>query len=117
MRSTIGYNSGRLENGWGISAAGSYKQGDCWVDANFTQGYFYYLRIDKEIGNHLITLSGFGAPQSHGQRPFTTTVATFDTTYAKEIGVEQEHINDLVDNDVLLDQGLRFNSNAGYLNG
>ena len=117
LRSTVGFTSGRLENGWGFSAAGSYKQGNGWVDANFTQGYFYYLRVDKEIGNHLITLSGFGAPQSHGQRPFSTTVAAFDTTYAKTVGIEQAHIDDLVNNDVILDQGLRYNANAGYLNG
>jgi len=32
LRTTVGLTSGRLKNGWGISAAGSYKQGDGWVN-------------------------------------------------------------------------------------
>ena len=63
LRSTLGATSGRLKNGWGVSVAASYKQGNGWVDALNTQGYFYYLRVDKELGNHLISFSGFGAPQ------------------------------------------------------
>src|SRR5690606_21436552 len=78
LRSTFGINTGRLKNGWGVSLAGSYKQGDGWVDGNYTKGWFYYLRVDKELGKHLISLQGFGAPQEHGQRPFTAEIATVD---------------------------------------
>ena len=85
LRSTFGINSGRLKNGWGVSLAGSYKQGDGWVDGNFTEGYFYYLRVDKELGNHRISLSGFGAPQNHGQRSFTRQVGFYNTEYAAEL--------------------------------
>ena len=112
-RTTIGITSGRLKNGWGVSAAGSYKKGDGWVDENYTKGYFYYLRIDKEIGKHLISLSGFGAPQSHGQRSFKSPIATFDADFAKEEGISQENI----DATVVLDKGLRYNEHWGILNG
>ncbi len=87
LRSTLGLTSGRLENGWGISVAGSYKQGNGWVDGTDTKGYFYYLRVDKEIGNHLISFSGFGAPQEHGQRSFRSRIQDFDIEYAKKAGV------------------------------
>ena len=81
-RTTIGITSGRLKNGWGVSAAGSFKKGDGWADHNYTKGYFYYLRVDKEIGKHLFSLSGFGAPQSHGQRSFKASVGNFDAKHA-----------------------------------
>jgi len=85
LRSTFGITSGRLANGFGVSAAGSYKQGDGWVDGNFTKGYFYYLRIDKQFGNHMISLSGFGAPQQHGQRSFSEEMGLYDTNHAASL--------------------------------
>ncbi|MEM7101876.1 MAG: carboxypeptidase-like regulatory domain-containing protein [Bacteroidota bacterium] len=87
IRSTIGLSTGRLESGWGISAAGSYKQGNGWVDQAWTKGYFWYLRVDKEIGNHIISASGYGAPQKHGQRSFTASIGTFDQDFAVDNGV------------------------------
>ena len=87
LRSTIGLTTGRLDSGWGISAAGSYKQGNGWVDQAWTKGYFWYMRVDKEIGNHIISASGYGAPQKHGQRSFTASMATFDRDFAIEQGV------------------------------
>ena len=82
LRSTLGMTSGRLANGFGVSAAASYKQGDGWVDGNFTKGFFYYLRIDKQIGNHMLSVSGFGAPQQHGQRSFSKQVGFYNNKYA-----------------------------------
>jgi hypothetical protein len=111
-RSTLGFTSGRMKNGWGVSAAGSYKQGDGWATGNFTKGYFYYLRVDKEIGNHLISLSGFGAPQQHGQRSFPSSIATFDTEYANNLGVQDSEFAARNTN-----LGLRYNQHVGILNG
>lgn len=113
LRSTFGLTSGRLENGFGISVAGSYKVGNGWVDQTFTEGYFYYLRIDKEIGKHLISLSGFGAPQRHGQRSFTAPIALYDTEYARSLGVSDEAIDVLPRSNL----GRRYNQHWGYYNG
>ncbi len=113
LRTTMGLNSGRMKNGWGVSLAGSYKQGDGWVDGNFTQGYFYYARIDKQLGNHLISLTGFGAPQKHGQRPFSAEIARVDTSYALRLGVPQSAIDEM---DVK-NKGRRFNNTWGYRDG
>ena len=114
-RSTIGLTSGRLKNGWGVSATASYKQGDGWVDGNFTEGYFYYLRIDKELGNHRLSLQGFGAPQEHGQRPFTTEIAFVDTQKALDLGVPQSTIEMMQEID--RNNGRRFNEHWGFQNG
>ena len=49
LKSTIGYNSGKLKNGWGYSLAASYKENNGWVDQTWSQGTFYYLKIQKKI--------------------------------------------------------------------
>ena len=115
MRTTLGLTSGRMKNGWGVTFAGSYKRGDGWVDQTFTEGYFYFLRLDKEIGNHILSISAMGAPQEHGQRSHKRYIATFDTTFAKNNGVSSESIKTLITNGEPINMGLRYNPNWGYL--
>lgn len=117
LRSTFGLTSGRLNNGWGVSLAGSYKRGDGWVDGNYTEGYFYYLRVDKQIGDHLLSFSGFGAPQEHGQRPFTAPIAQVDSDFAVKTGVPQSVIDQMNEQQILNNRGRRFNDSWGLLNG
>jgi len=113
LRSTIGYNSGRINNKWGVSAALSYKRGDGWVDGNFTEGLFYYLRFDRQFGKHLISFSGFGAPQEHGQRPFSAPIAQVDADYARRLGVPESAIEEYN----IVDKGRRYNSHWGFRDG
>jgi len=113
LRSTLGFTSGRMDNGFGISLAGSYKQGDGWVDGNFTQGYFYYLRVDKQFGKHLVSLTGFGAPQEHGQRPFSAEIGQVDSEYALSLGVPESVNEELI----VSNKGRRYNDAWGLLDG
>jgi iron complex outermembrane receptor protein len=127
LRSSFGYNSGQLNNGWGISVAGSYKRGNGWVDQTWSEGFFYYLKIDKKIGNHLISLSGYGAPQSHGQRAYQLPIAVYDSAYAENLGIRLAYDSDMSGADSLIvsqnrsradegiGKGLRFNQHWGYL--
>jgi iron complex outermembrane recepter protein len=107
LRSSIGINSGPLKHGWGVTVAGSYKQGNGWVTETWTKAWFYYGRIDKKIGSHLISLTATGSPQSHGQRAYKKSIATFDKDYAAEQGVDTTGLPP--------SKGLRFNENWGYL--
>jgi|JFJP01.1.fsa_nt_gi hypothetical protein len=110
LRTSLGYTSGKIKGGWGITAAGSYKRGNGWVDMTWTEGWFYFLRIDKDMGNHRLSLKAMGAPQRHGQRSYKKSIAEFDTTFAKEQGVAS--------NEFLakpLNLGLKFNPNWGYI--
>jgi hypothetical protein len=121
-RTTLGLTSGRLENGWGVSVAGSYKQGNGWVEQTFTQGYFYYLRVDKAIGNHLFSFSGFGAPQEHGQRPFKDAIGVIDETMAKDLVNDDnlsdaDYISELAAANPLINRGRKFNEHWGMLDG
>ena len=62
LRSTLAYNSGKLKNGWGYSLAGSYKRGNGWVDQTWTEGFFYFMKIQKKFNNHSLSFTAFGAP-------------------------------------------------------
>ena len=85
LRTTVGANSGRLDNGWGFTFAGSYKRGDGWVDNTWTEGWFYYFKIDKQLGNHNISLTGFGAPQEHAQRSWKMSIPDHDAEYGRDL--------------------------------
>lgn len=87
LRTSLSYKSGTLKNGWGILFSGSYKQGNGWVDGLNTLGAFYYLKVQKKIKNHIISLSGFGAPQKHGQRSYNQPIAYWDSEFASGLGV------------------------------
>ena len=117
FRTSASYNSGQLPHGWGITAAGSYKTGQGWVDQTYSKGWFYYLKIDKKIGNHLLSLTGMGAPQEHGQRRYQKPMATYDSTYARDHGVDvppSDYYNTIyLDTNSMVDKGLRYNADWG----
>lgn len=93
FKTTVGGNTGLLDNGWGVSALFSHWQGDGYNDMTAGQGQNYFVSVgyklnDKHNFNFLIT----GAPQWH------------DQNYAKKISDYQTH-------------GLKYNNNWGMLNG
>jgi len=84
-RTSLGLTTGKMKNGFGVTAAGSFKQGNGYIDQTFTKGYFYYLKVEKYLGKHLISLSAMGAPQSHGQRSYTMPINSFSNKYALDL--------------------------------
>lgn len=115
LRTSLGLTTGRLDNGWGVTFAGSYKKGNGWVDQTWTEGYFYFLRVDKELGKHLLSVTAMGAPQKHGQRSYKKRISAFDSDYAIESGMTPEYIDNLQANSVPVNRGLKYNPNWGYL--
>ncbi len=115
LRTTLGMTTGRMSNGWGVTFAGSYKKGNGWVDQTWTEGWFYFLRVDKEIGKHLLSVSAMGAPQKHGQRSYKKRMSAFDRKYAEENGMSTEYIDNLESSGLAVDMGLKYNPNWGYL--
>ena len=109
LRTSLAYNSGRLESGWGYTLAGSYKRGNGFVDETWSEGYFYYAKIQKEIGNHILSLSAMGAPQKHGQRSYKSDIATYDTSIARSLGDTSDFSGRVVN------KGIRFNKHWGHL--
>jgi len=112
LRTSLGFTTGQMKYGWGITIAGSYKQGNGWVDNTWTKGWFGYVRVDKKLGNHTLTFSAMGAPQKHAQRSYMKSIATFDKSYAAKLGVDTSKASPNYTNS----WGIRYNSNWGYLN-
>ncbi|MBX2909588.1 MAG: TonB-dependent receptor [Chitinophagales bacterium] len=113
-RTSLLFNSGRMKNGWGVSLAGSYKQGNGWVSGNDVQAGFYYAKVEKMFkeGKHLLSLSVFGSPQVHGQRFAQQAALTYDTNAAKKLGIPVDAITSYYRD---VDKGYRFNPTWGYL--
>ncbi len=86
----LSYSSGRLKNGWAFNFAGSYKRNDGWFDNMFSRMWFYYGKVEKKIGAHMISISALGAPQTSAQRDFRIAqgIGDFNKDYAYDLGID-----------------------------
>ena len=63
-------STGLMKNGWAISVMGSRSWGDGYIQGTGYAGYSYFANISKRINDHhQLSLTGFGAPQTHWTRP------------------------------------------------
>lgn len=63
-------STGLMKNGWAITVMGSKSWGDGYIQGTGYSGYSYFANISKRINDsHQLSLTGFGAPQGHWQRP------------------------------------------------
>lgn len=127
VQRNAGFNSGNLKDGWSITAAVSHKKGSGWVDRTDFEGYFYFLKVNKRHKKHLFSFTTFGAPQWHEQRDRASRIASYDSEYAKKMGVDlndpaylPHYFSDsdgdgILEKYSLLDKGIEFNSQWGYL--
>jgi len=109
LTTNLGYSSGALKHGWGVALAGAYKGGDGWVDQTNVKAWFFFAKIDKKWGNHITSLTGFGAPQTHTQRSYKRSIAAYDTDYAQDQGISPE------DFPAIQNQGIDYSQHWGYL--
>jgi hypothetical protein len=118
LRTSLMYNSGKLKNGWGFTTAASYKQRDGWVDQTWSRAGFYYFKVQKRTGKHLISLDAMGAPQEHAQRKYKREIDRYSSEYAESIGMNTNYyvtdVGDTVPREGM-DNGLRYNPFWGYL--
>lgn len=62
-------STGLMKNGWAITALGSRKWGDGYIQGTDFNSYNYFVNVSKRIGDkHQLSLTAFGAPQTHYQR-------------------------------------------------
>ena len=112
IRTSASYSSGSLRNGWGISVAGSYKNGQGWVDNTFSKGWFYYAKVDKRFNKHIVSVSAMGAPQTHDQRSYKRAIATYDSEFARQQGVpvdETDGTGDYLYRPPIYNNGIGYN--------
>ncbi len=63
-------STGLMKNGWAITVLGSKSWGDGYIQGTSYSGYNYFANVSKRINDrHQLSLTGFGAPQGHWQRP------------------------------------------------
>jgi len=79
-------SSGNVKGDWAFTAYGSRRTSDGWVDHAFDDAWTYFGNISKRLGNHRLSLTGLGSPQSHGQRAFQSLVGLYSDSKIKEIG-------------------------------
>jgi hypothetical protein len=115
-RATIGFNSGKLKGGWGITGAASYLNTQGWVDQTWAKQWFYFAKIQKTFKKHSLTLSAMGAPQERALRQGRQQIPYYDTKYANDLGVSLYGTsgNALFDS-TQLNKGLRYNREWGTL--
>jgi iron complex outermembrane recepter protein len=117
FQTTIGFTTGKQKGGWGMTGAFSSRKNDGWVDLNYSKALFYFLRIDKEIGKHLISVQGFGGPQEHGQRPIPIPIVVTDSKFASQLGISDRVVNEFRSSARGIDRGLQFSDSWGTVNG
>ena len=115
---SFGFNSGKMKSGFGVTLAGSYKRGDGWVDHTWSKAYFLYGKVDKFIGKHIVSLSAYGAPQSHGQHSYNVPAAVYNKQWALDHGVDSLDLTKYKpgawkDSQFTYDHGVRFNQHWG----
>ncbi len=106
LRTSLFLSTGRTKTGWSATGAFSYKRGNGWVDKTFTEGYFYFFKLEKQYKKHIFSLSAFGAPQKHAQRSYKKSISFYDANYANSLGVDTTGAKN---------NGLQFNEHWGYL--
>ncbi|WP_323758292.1 TonB-dependent receptor [Roseivirga sp.] len=68
-KTSFAVSTGLTETDWAVSLAAAKTTGDGFVDGTWFEGYNYFFNVTKKINdNHILSLTGFGAPQKHGQR-------------------------------------------------
>jgi outer membrane cobalamin receptor len=115
----IAFNTGQLKGGWGITGAFTRKAGVGFADYTWTDAYSYFLKVQKRMGKHLISLSAAGAPQKHGQRVDRLPIVVYDKDLASSVGINADSMVKVTayTNSASGDRGIRYNPHGGSLNG
>ena len=114
-RTSFAFNSGKTKKGWAFSMAGSFKTGSGWVDGTHTQGFFYYGKVEKIIGNHHLSFYGLGAPQQHEQRLKSESIALYDRQTAINLGSDTSYAGAGNSQVSIFNGGINYNPDVGYL--
>ncbi|MBD2715616.1 TonB-dependent receptor [Microvirga sp. STR05] len=104
-KASLMLSSGNVKD-WTFTAFGSRRTSDGWVDKAYDDAWTYFANISKRIGNHRLSLTGMGSPQSHGQRTFQAQVGLYSDEKARELGAR------LVNNG---NRGFKYNPYWGSL--
>lgn len=62
-------STGVMNNGWAVTLLGSHRKGNGYIQGTPFQAFNYFINVSKRINDaHQLSLTAFGAPQTHYQR-------------------------------------------------
>ncbi|PIF05895.1 MAG: TonB-dependent receptor [Draconibacterium sp.] len=62
-------SSGLMDNGWAVTLFGVHTYGDGYMNGTQFDAYNYFANVSKQFNDqHMLSLTIFGAPQTHNQR-------------------------------------------------
>jgi iron complex outermembrane recepter protein len=68
-KQSLTLSTGLLDNGWAATFSGSRNVGTRYVNGLDYEGWSYFLNVSNQLSNkHTLSLTAFGAPQTHNQR-------------------------------------------------
>ena len=74
-------SSGMSDSGWSFTVLGAKTWGDGYIQGTEFEGYNWFVNITKRLGDkHQLSLTAFGAPQTHGQRSDALTLSEWKKT-------------------------------------
>ncbi len=121
---SMAYNSGLIDNKWGFTLAGTYRNGDGWAEQTWYNAYSYFAKIQYMPNpRHIISLGVNGAPQTHGQRTTKVPIIVYSKETALKLGIDYDKEINLMKTTTRFttptqgDRDLRWNSDQGVLNG
>lgn len=121
LKTGLSLTSGQLKNGFGVTAAGTYKRGSGFADETWIEGWSYFLKVQKRFGTkHTLSFSVNGAPQKHAQRTDKLPIAVYDKELAKKTIGNDSLVNAsmLYEDYTTLTQGsrgIRYNPHWGVI--
>lgn len=97
-------SSGLTKDGWAFTLLGGKDWRDGYIQGTESEGYNYFISLAKRINdNHQLTLTAFGAPQTHNQRNYNNALSI------KEWQKMKQYVGE--------DNMYRFNPTFGYRKG
>ncbi len=72
-------STGLTKDGWALTVLGGMRSGDGYIQGTNFEGYNYFVNISKRINSkHQLSLTAFGAPQTHNKRSNGMTIESWD---------------------------------------
>ena len=115
LKETFTASTGLLDNGLAATVAVVRKTGRGIVDQTWTDAWAYFGALSWTVNkSHRFDLFAIGAPQKHGQRLYTSSIATYDAEYARKI-YEEDNLPEetIAALDNAPNYGRNFNPNWG----
>ncbi len=77
-KQSLTLSTGLLENGWAATVSGARNVGNRYVNGLDYEGWSYFINVSNRVNrNHTLSLTAFGAPQTHNQRWPRQLIQTF----------------------------------------